>query len=113
MANIINTGSDREWKLAGKATGSTEIPLPDDSWSELKAFVKVHFNDTGETFVFSEIMAREVFENTDTSLIWMCGFNNGFGSIAPNSGRTSLHLKKAEIDTSDLTSSATTWIYYR
>ena len=112
MANIINTGSDREWKLAGKATGSTEIALP-DSWSELKAFVKVPFNDTGETFVFSEIMAREVFENTDTSLVWMCGFNNGYGSIMPNSDRTSLHLKKAEVAKHDLTNSSTTWIYYR
>lgn len=112
MANIINTGSNCEWKLAGKATGSTEIALP-DSWTELKAFVKCYYSGYGETFVFSEMMTKEVFENTDTSLVWMCGYNNGYSAIVPNSDRTSLHLRNAEIAKVDVTSSATTWIYYR
>ena len=104
MANIVNTGNETSWKLAGTATDTSPISFP-ESWSELKVFVICETN----CFAFSLINAAEL-PNTYKEL---AGDKNTFASIELNKAAHTVSSSEVNILGTIYRSGFNVFVYYK
>ena len=109
MANIIHTG-ESSWKLAGTATGTTEINLP-DGWNEIEIDAVRLITAQGiSQMITCTFIKKSQTANTDYLYFGSSAIEY---SYIINYEAETLKLAYANVSGGNITAEVTSYIYYK